>query len=60
LIAISNETSTLIFDIDLEKTTKGQLQSDTEMLSVSVVEEYATQNHMAVDLAYELFHRYQL
>lgn len=36
------------------------LQSDTEMLSVSAVEEYATQNHMTVDATYELFHRHQI
>ena len=36
------------------------LQSDTEMLSVSAVEEYATQNHMIVDATYELFHRHQI
>ncbi|MCD8148437.1 MAG: DUF3990 domain-containing protein [Clostridiales bacterium] len=36
------------------------LQSDTEMLSVSAVEEYATQNHITVDAAYELFHRQQI
>lgn len=36
------------------------IQSDTEMLSVSAVEEYATQNHIAVDAAYELFHRHQI
>ena len=36
------------------------VQSDTEMLSVSAVEEYATQNHMTVDATYELFHRHQI
>ena len=36
------------------------LQSDTEMLSVSSVEEYATQSHMAVDATYKLFHRHQI
>lgn len=36
------------------------IQSDTEMLSVSAVEEYAAQNHIAVDAAYELFHRHQI
>lgn len=29
------------------------VQSDTEMLSVSAVEEYATQNHMTVDATYD-------
>lgn len=36
------------------------LQSDTEMLSVLAVEEYASQNHITVDAAYELFHRHQM
>jgi len=36
------------------------LQSDTEMLSVLAVEEYASQNHITVDAAYELFHRHQI
>ncbi len=36
------------------------LQSDTEMLSVSAVEEYASQNSISVDAAYELFHHHQI
>lgn len=36
------------------------IQSDTEMLSVTAVEQYATQNHMVVEDVYELFHRHQV
>ena len=36
------------------------IQSDTEMLSVTAVEQYATKNHMAVEEVYELFHRNQI
>ncbi len=36
------------------------LQSDTEFLSVSTVEEYANQNHITIEAAYELFHQYQI
>lgn len=36
------------------------IQSDTEMLSVSALEEYAAQKHIAIDAVYELFHRHQI
>lgn len=36
------------------------IQSDTEMLSVTAVEQYAAQSHMPVESVYELFHKHQI
>ena len=36
------------------------IQSDTEMLSISAVEQYAKANNLSVEETYELFHKHQI
>lgn len=36
------------------------VQSDVEMLSIQVMEAYASKNHISGDKAIDIFHRYQI
>ena len=36
------------------------MQSDTEMLYIGAIEEYAQQNKLLIENVYELFHRHQI